>query len=166
LAYQASLLWPSKLSNDTILIEPNLTDGINASDIINDDEVSLTTKRDQTKYSLDGINFMHKSYFVHEIIARYINKHPQTTFFELKEIFNDTLLESRHRVRGLLFKKEEYDIWQRPDKAQRYGAKREGALLQSADGVQFYVNTQWTQASIQNIIEIAKNEGFDITIKI
>lgn len=166
LAYHASKLWPSALPEDESLQEPKLFEGILTSDIILEEDPSNATKKDQTKYSFDGITFMHKSYFVHELVAKYIDIHPQITFTELKEVFKDSLLESRHRVRGLLFRKEDYDTWERPDKAIRYGAKREGALLQSGDGVQFYVNTQWTQTSILNIIEIAKTENFDVIVKI
>lgn len=165
LAYQASILWPSLLPLEKPIKEPELADGILTTDIIDDDSIPAA-KRDKTQYSLDGKHFMGKSLFVHLIVSKYITKHKRITFEELSTVFNDRLLESRHRVRGLLFRKEEFDAWQRPDKTQRYGANKEGALLQTADGVQFYVNTQWTQTSIQNIIEIAKEEGFDVMIKI
>ena len=84
----------------------------------------------------------------------------------LKTIFNDSLLEPRHRVRGLLFKKNDYDAWERPDKPRRYGATRENAILQTADGVQFYVNTQWTKNSVENIIKIAREDGFRILVEL
>lgn len=99
-----------------------------------------------------------------KFISKYIEKHPDITYDALKLIFHDGLLEHRHRVRGLLFKKEDYNAWTRPDKAQHYGAKQSNAILTAPDGVQFYVNTQWTQGSVLNIIEIAKQEGIQILI--
>lgn len=131
---------------------------------LKDDKAKPSKRRDKTRYSFDGETFYSKSHFVHEFISKYIEKHPDITYDALKLIFHDGLLEHRHRVRGLLFKKEDYDAWTRPDKAQRYGAKQANAILTAPDGVQFYVNTQWTQGSVLNIIEIAKQEGIKILI--
>lgn len=168
LAYKASILWPSQLPSDEAIEEPEFEEGVVTTTIVNEDEdVANVSYRDQTRYSLDGQNFLAKSYFVHEFVSRYIRKHPKITFEELKTIFPDSFLESKHRVRGLLFKKEDYDAWTRPDKAQRYGTTREGALLKTqVDGVEFYVNTQWTLTSVQHIIAIAKEDGFDVMIKL
>jgi len=163
LAYQASLIWDSGLPSELQIEQPEFEEGVLLSSEIEDDD---TIQRDQTRYSLDGMHFMGKSYFVHEFIQNYIKKHSKITFEELKCIFPDSLLESRHKVRGLLYKKVDYDNWTRPDKAQRYGANRDNAILRTIDGIEFYVNTQWTKASVENIIQIAKADGWEIMIKL
>lgn len=166
LAYHASLQWASLIPTDVRLEEPQLEDGVLVGDIMND-EAPEAKKRDKTRYSLDGGKaYFSKSLFVHEFIAQYIKKHKKITYQELRTIFNDKLLEPRHRVRGLLIRKSDYDEWQRPDKKQRYGVGRPDALLTSSDGVPFYVNTQWTLDSVQNIIAIAKEDGFEVMIKL
>ena len=126
------------------------------------DKTGHTNKKDKTRYSIDGKTFTSMSACLREFITLYINQHKNITFYELKLVFNDALLERRHRVRGLLFKKDDYDAWTRPDKAQRYGANHENAILTAPDGIQFYVNTQWTQKSFRNIIKLAKKEGIKI----
>lgn len=166
LAYHASKLWPSALLEDEALNEPELSEGVLIAEVVDEDDITRAQVRDRTRYSLDGSIFLPKGYFVHDFIALYINKHPDITFEKLKAIFNDSLLEPRHRVRGLLFKKDDYDAWERPDKPRRYGATRENAILQTADGVQFYVNTQWTKNSVENIIKIAREDGFRILVEL
>ena len=166
LAYHASKLWPSALLEDEALNEPELSEGVLIAEVVDEDDITRAQVRDRTRYSLDGSIFLPKGYFVHDFIALYINKHPDITFEKLKTIFNDSLLEPRHRVRGLLFKKNDYDAWERPDKPRRYGATRENAILQTADGVQFYVNTQWTKNSVENIIKIAREDGFRILVEL
>ena len=118
----------------------------------------------KTSYLLNGKTFHSMSACLRELITLFIKKHKDISYDELKLVFNDNLLERRHRIRGLLFKKEDYDAWTRSDKEKRYGARQANALLSTSDGIQFYVNTQWTQTSFKNILNIAKKEGFRILI--
>ena len=37
--------------------------------------------------------------------------------------------------------------------------------MESADGIVFFVNTQWTQESMKKIVKLAKDEGMEVETK-
>jgi len=167
LAYQASLIWGSKLPDDSNLQEPEFEEGVLVvSEIVEDSEDESVIKRDQTRYSLDGKNFMGKCQFVPYFVAKYIKKHSKMTFEEIQAKFPDSLMDSGYKFKGLICSKEIYDSWENPYKDRRYGVNREDTLLKSSDGIEFYVNTQWTKNSVENVIQLAKADGWEIMIKL
>ena len=165
LAKKASELWPSIIPNDTKIGESILDDEgeIEVDQITGEERV---IRRDTTKYSLDGVTFMGKSYFGPHIVKKYLEKHNKLTYAEIKEKFPDSLLETRHKCLGLICPVSVYEQWDYKYKTIKYHADKPESKLLSDDGIEFYVNTQWTAVSIQEIIKVAKEEGWEVMIKL
>ncbi len=163
LAKTSCSIWPSMLLND-VTIEQMDDDYIvdNNSDSHNQRAV---ISRDLTKYSLDGETYMSKSEFVPYVIKQFVNKYNQLSYSELKSIFQDSLMESSFRFKGLLCTIEDFTNWDNIYKNKRYKVNDDN-LLVSSDGVQFYVNSQWTKDSVENIIRVVKDYGFEVTMKL
>lgn len=165
LARKAADLWPSQLPSEVTIEEPIFDDeGEIIIDQITGEEHVIN--RDHTQYSLDGQTFMGKSHFVPYFVKKYIEKHRNLTFAQIKERFPDTLLESGYKFLGLICPVSAYEQWDNKYKVRRYRADNPESKLKSADGIEFYVNTQWTAASVQNIIQIAKDDNWDVMIKL
>lgn len=165
LARKAADLWPSQLPSEVTIEEPIFDDeGEIIIDQITGEEHIIS--RDHTQYSLDGQTFMGKSHFVPYFVKKYIEKHRNLTFAQIKERFPDTLLESGYKFLGLICPVSAYEQWDNKYKVRRYRADNPESKLKSADGIEFYVNTQWTAASVQNIIQIAKDDNWDVMIRL
>lgn len=121
------------------------------------------SNHDNTKYSLDGSPAMSKSEFVPTFVRLYIEKHPEKTYRELKQKFPDRLCASGFKFIGFLCTEEEYNKWINKNKEKRYQPFKEGRRLISADGIAFFVNTQWTQDSMKKIVKLAKEEGMEVS---
>ena len=117
---------------------------------------------DKTTFSINGSGFMNKGAFVRQFIRLYMEKYPSATYAELKRFFTDSLLESGYKFIGLLVTVEEWNNWRNDNKLKRYYVKPSDAVFVSSDGVNFYVNTQWTLKSIMSVVELAEREGFEI----
>lgn len=137
---------------------------------------SPKNKVDESEFSLDGVNFINKSQFVPFLVRKYLEKNPSLTFAQLQLRFPDNLLGSNFRREGVLVSKDKLDASPRNDEQKQkwyYAIKgiraKDGtyksALLTSGDGVQFYVNNQWTIDKIQPILEMAEKDGWVITKK-
>ena len=165
LACKACNVWPSYIENDKPIEEPIYDD---ESEIIVDELTGeeKVISRDHTQYSLDGQEFMGKGRFVPYFVRKYISKHKKMTFAELKEVFPDSLLDPGFKFIGLLCPVSAYEDWDNSNKLRRYHPDWLGAKLTSSDGVEFYVNTQWTYDSVQSIIQIAKNDHWEVMIKL
>lgn len=165
LARKAADLWPSQLPSEVTIEEPIFDDeGEIIIDQITGEEHIIS--RDHTQYSLDGQTFMGKSHFVPYFVKKYIEKHRNLTFAQIKERFPDTLLESGYKFLGLICPVSAYEQWDNKYKVRRYRADNPESKLRSFDGIEFYVNTQWTAASVQNIIQIAKDDNWEVMIKL
>ena len=165
LARKAADLWPSQLPSEVTIEEPIFDDeGEIIIDQITGEEHIIS--RDHTQYSLDGQTFMGKSHFVPYFVKKYIEKHRNLTFAQIKETFPDTLLESGYKFLGLICPVSAYEQWDNKYKVRRYRADNPESKLRSFDGIEFYVNTQWTAASVQNIIQIAKDDNWEVMIKL
>ena len=165
LARKAADLWPSQLPSEVTIEEPIFDDeGEIIIDQITGEEHVIN--RDHTQYSLDGQTFMGKSHFVPYFVKEYIDKHKNLTFAQIKERFPDTLLESGYKFLGLICPVSAYEQWDNKYKVRRYRADNPESKLRSFDGIEFYVNTQWTAASVQNIIQIAKDDNWEVMIKL
>lgn len=132
-----------------------------------EDVASPKNKQDESAFSLDGTNFMNKSRFIPYLVKKYLEQNPSLTFAELQEKFPDTLLDSNFRRLGVLVTKEVMDASTRDIKQKQkwYYVKDSTYLLTSGDGVQFYVNNQWTIDKIQPILKMAEADGWTITKK-
>ena len=97
------------------------------------------------------------------IVKEYLKAHPKSTIEELKDTFHNALLgrwgawnfieDDIEAARNL---KEETSMY-------RHLLKEE-YILTSGDGVRFVVSNQWEKANVLNLLQIAKNEGWNYEI--
>lgn len=117
------------------------------------------------KLSLNGSAHVSMSRFVLDVVIAYMTKYPDCTYSKLKEVFHDGLCCKGYRFKGLLCTDEVYKTWENKNKARRYMPEAPDRRLLSSDKITFYVNTQWTKEGIKGIINLAKAEGFRVSIK-
>jgi hypothetical protein len=114
---------------------------------------AASSSKDRTQYQFLG-KIYNKRQLVLAIVTHYLQEHPQTTFDELRQIFPDEI----HRNYGVVAPLEKAE--------QKGGAKRyffnEEQLLQTGDGYKVAVCSQWGIGNISPILEIAKNQGYQI----
>lgn len=117
----------------------------------------------KTMYVIDNGKNLSMARCVPEIVKIFLNDNPKTTYAELKRLFHDDLTRKSHRQLGVLCTKEEFAKWNTTTKDERYHIA-EGALV-SGDGVEFYVNNQWSRDVFSdNILPLAKKIGFEINL--
>lgn len=121
-----------------------------------------TENIDQTTFSINGSGFIKKGAFVRQFVRLYMEKYPDATYADLKRFFTDSLLESGYKFIGLLVTVDEWNNWRNDNKLKRYYVSPSDAIFVSSDGVQFYINTQWTLNSVKKVVELAEREGFDV----
>lgn len=117
---------------------------------------------DNTKYSLNGSDFLSKSEFVSTFVRAYIEKYPDSTYEQLKRKFHDGLCAPGFKFIGLLCTEDEYNSWDNKNKAKRYQPDKPLRRMRSSDDIVFFVNTQWTQDSMKQFVKLAKAEGWTI----
>ena len=111
--------------------------------------------KSHVRYSIDGDIFKRKSYAGKEIMSRYLKGHPNLTFQEIKDTFPDSMLvHSLHR--GLIASAD--------TQLDSYGRYYSPEQFTSSDGVTFRIYKQWTEANINNIINFAKSQGWNIKV--
>ena len=130
---------------------------------VSDKEEATLSQRDKdsTKYSLNGSEFLSKRVFAQRVVKTFMEQHPDYTYKQLKEIFNDDIIRPAWVCKGLLAKvddlldgtisKKQIDI--------RYNFKDTNLCLKSGDGVEFYVSTQWMRETIEKLILVAEKYG-------
>ncbi|MBR4871096.1 MAG: HNH endonuclease [Alistipes sp.] len=129
-----------------------------------DEGASETLSAEKIRLSLNGVPMISMSRFVLDVVNAYMTKYPEVTFARLKEVFHDGLCSYGYRFKGLLCSEDVYNEWDNKNKAKRYMPDAPNRKLTSADGVVFYVNTQWTKDGIKGIVKLAKAEGFKVSI--
>jgi len=165
----AAQIWPSMATNEEY--EPDDDDSIDdfytSGGIVaeppakeSDEKPERKSNQDRTKYSLDGSEPLSKSEFVLYVVKKYMQSHPNATFRQLKEVFNDNMCGSGFKFRGFLCSERTYRQWENSRKETRYRPNAPGRKLKSQDGVVFYVNTQWTLDSIQSVLSFVKKQGW------
>jgi hypothetical protein len=114
---------------------------------------AATSSRDKTKYQFLG-EIYNKRQLVLAIVTHYFQTHPDSTFDELRQIFPDEI----HRSFGVVALLE--------NAKQKGGSHRyfldEEQLLQTLKGQKIAVCNQWGIGNISPILEIAKNQGYQI----
>ena len=113
--------------------------------------------RDKTKYIINGKGKrLPKNRFVLELVKEYLKKKP-SNFSSLKNVFLDEYQGST----GVFNTLESVEI-----KYANKGNKRhfiaDTEILKSADNIQFVVCTEWGKDNINNIVDLARREGFEI----
>jgi hypothetical protein len=111
------------------------------------------SSKDTTQYRfLEGV--YNKRQLVLAIVTQFVKEHPETTFEALRQVFPDHL----HRSYGVVAELEQAQ--------QKGGRKRyfldEEQLLTTSDGLRIAVCNQWGIGNIGYILEIAKNQGYQI----
>ena len=156
IAGKANVVWPSYLPEEE-----------EAQEAAGTDKPASGTGRncnyDYTKYSLNGNPATSKSQFVLDVVRAYVAKHPDKTFAELEEVFPITLCSKGFKHIGFLCSEEKHAAWDNKYKFKRYSIGQPDGTLTSADGIKFYVNTQWSIDGMPGIVKLAKAEGFKVT---
>ena len=132
---------------------------LDASQIIKQSQI------DHTKYCINGSEPLSKGKLAVRIVKEYIAKYPSLTFHEIKQVFPDELIPSTYRSQGLIVSVEDLSNSSLEPiyRNKRYYFDTKDFWLKSADGIDFVVNNQWDINSINNIISIGREAGFDIT---
>ena len=163
LADKANEVWPSySAATDDVAEEPTISAPISVIITPETPRTRNTASIDQTTFSINGSSFMKKGAFVRKFIRLYMEKYPDATYTDLKHFFTDSLLDTGYKFIGLLATVEEWNSWRNDNKLKRYYVSPADAIFISSDGVQFYVNTQWTLNSVKRVVELAEREGFDV----
>lgn len=118
---------------------------------------------DRTKFSLNGAPATSKRQFVLDVVKAYVEKHPEKTFDELKRVFHPGLCSPGFKCIGMICSEEEHAAWNNKYKNKRYSIGQPDGTLRSADGINFYVNTQWAIDGMKGILKLAKAEGFKVS---
>lgn len=162
-------VWPSYLPGveDYDFSDFEVPSPLSEPDYTVSDEKEITQKKrnnnhDNTKYSIEGSDFLSKSEFVLMVVRKYVQKYPECTYKQLKAKFSDKLCASGFKFIGFLCTEEEYDAWDNKNKEKRYLPTKPNRRLLSNDEIAFFVNTQWTQESMKKIVKIAKEEGWEV----
>ncbi|WP_116772487.1 type I restriction enzyme HsdR N-terminal domain-containing protein [Maribacter litoralis] len=126
-------------------------------DLIKERTQSIST-RDKTKYIINNRDRrLAKNRFVLEVVKLSLLQQPRD-FNSLKNLFKDELQGST----GVINKLESVLI-----KYANKGNKRhfigDNEILTSSDKVQFVVSTEWGRDNIKNIVDLARELGFEIT---
>lgn len=121
------------------------------------DAVEGSQTRDTTKYRINGKSKrLAKNRFVLELVRQYLAKNP-TSFSQLKNLFKDEYQGSTGFINELDLVKTKY-----ANKSDKRHFTATDEVLESSDGVQFMVSTQWGKHNITEVIELAKRLGFQV----
>lgn len=130
-------------------------------------QIIKQTQLDHTKYCINGSEPLSKGRLAVRIVKEYVKKNPSLTFNEIKQVFPDDLILSKYRGQGLIVSVE--DLSNSPlepiYRNKRYCFDTKEFWLKSSDGIYFVVNNQWDINCINNIINVGRDAGFDITIE-
>lgn len=117
----------------------------------------IKSSRDKTKYIINGTGTkLAKNKFVLEFVRLYLKDHP-LDFRSLKYVFRDEYQGSIGVINDLEFVETKYA--NKSNKRHFTGAEN---ILLSDDNVKFVVSTEWGKANIDNIVNLARKEGFEI----
>ena len=149
--------WNSKLEYQLVMI--NIKDISGGSK-----HVVARSPRAKTMYVMDDGENLSMARCVPKLVEIYVEEHPEKTYFELKELFHDDLIRQKHRHLGVLCTKEQYDRWSIASKESKKKYHIEGKPLVSGDGVEFYVNNQWSKDVFEKVLQLAKALGFEVNV--
>ena len=119
---------------------------------------------EKARYSYDGKTFYSMSKFPWAIIRQMIEDNPSITYPQLEALFPKTILTGYHYC-GVVAKKEVIETSNHSfvARAKAYHFdKPEYQLTTKADGVSFYVTTQWMRVSFLRLIPILQERGYHV----
>ena len=114
------------------------------------------SKRNATKYSLNGGKKLPKNRFVLEVVKTTLTNKP-STYSNLENLF----LKEYQGSTGVINKLDYIEIKYFNNSNKRHFIK-DHEILESADGIKFAVSTEWNFNNVLNIVKLAKKEGFKI----
>ncbi len=116
----------------------------------------------EVRLSLNGSLF-NKGKFGYAVVKEYLKFHPKATMAELKDIFHIGLLGSWGRW-GLLEDDLDYAKSLKESSGQFRHLVKDEFVLTSGDRIRFVVSNQWDKVNILNLLQIAKNQGWNFEI--
>jgi hypothetical protein len=121
------------------------------------DQIENKSTRDKTKYIINGTSArLPKNRFVLELVKAYLQKYP-TDFSSLKRVFKDEYQGSTGVINKLDFVETKF-----ANKSNKRHFTGNDEILTSADNIQFVVSTEWGKDNIKNIVDLARENGFEI----
>lgn len=128
---------------------------------------SLSVKPEELQgrlaFKLNGVKYKTKGMMGYAIVKEFLKSHPKTTFEELRNTFHNDLLGS-WRAWNFIENNIDYAINLKIKDGQARHLLKDEYILISGDGVRFVVSNQWEKGNVPNILQIAKNEGWDYEI--
>ena len=120
---------------------------------------------DHTRYCINGSEPLSIGQLAVRIVKEYVDKFPTLSFDVIKQIFPDEIIPSKYRSQGLIVSVEDLknSSLEPIYRNKWYCFDTMDFWLKSADGIYFVVNNQWDINCINNIINIGREVGFDIT---
>lgn len=149
-------------SDDVVPIVPNLSAQDDSGTTTIAKTISSTIKtKDNSRFSLNGSDFVHKGVFAYLVVKTFVEQHPDYTYDQLKAVFIDDIIRPAWVCKGLIAKVDDLCDGSLSDKEleRRYHFNSTDRCLKSADGVEFFVSTQWMLKSIEKLIVVAKKYG-------
>ncbi len=140
-------------------VDDNASDELIEVNTLNDIE---NEGNDLTKYTFDGKENIGKGQLAIAIIEKYIKEHPNLSFEDLKRTFPDSMMGDNLKLIGLIVKAE--DVKKAPYSYQKkaYGFFKADRRYQDNNGTDFFVSNYWNITNIQNIIDFAKEQGWNV----
>lgn len=150
-------------SDDSVVpIVPNLS----AADDSGIAKISKTMSsksggRDKSRFSLNGSSFVAKNEFAYLIVKTFVEQNPDYTYDQLKAVFVDDIIRPAWVCKGLIAKVDDLCDGTLDDGEleRRYHFNNASRRLKSADGVEFFVSTQWSLKSIEKLVVVAEEYG-------
>ncbi|NQV38537.1 MAG: type I restriction enzyme HsdR N-terminal domain-containing protein [Candidatus Marinimicrobia bacterium] len=116
-----------------------------------------TSTRDKTKYIINGNGKrLPKNRFVLELVRAYLKEKP-TDFETLKKVFRDEYQGSTGVINKLDLIETKY-----ANKSNKRHFTGNDEILVSKDNIKFVVSTEWGKGNVNNIVDLARKEGFEI----
>lgn len=116
-----------------------------------------TSTRDKTKYIINGTGKrLPKNRFVLEFVRVYLKEKP-TDYVALKNIFRDEFQGSTGVINKLDFVETKY-----ANKSNKRHFTGNDEILISNDNIKFVVSTEWGKDNVNNIVDLARKQGFEI----
>lgn len=138
----------------TILSTPIVT-----SSMLGTDVVKTKKQRDNTKYSINGGEFLCKNRFVYQIVKMYVAEHPTKSFAEIEQVFKP---EYQGTNRGVI-RTIDYIRSKGYKDAERRFFMDEDEFLYDSCGVSFVVCTQWKIDNVTNVVNLARRLGYNVS---
>jgi hypothetical protein len=118
---------------------------------------TFQNSRDNTRYMINNnVKILPKNRFVLELVKAYLKRNP-SSFSKLKNVFKDEYQGSIGVINSLDFVETKF-----ANKSDKRHFMGKDEILLSQDNVQFVVSTQWGIFNVNNIVDLARREGFEI----